>query len=214
MRTSKILIAFISTITAIAPNTVSSSVEGTTLEELRSVRAYKAEAELQYKYVEVLAGRNKSVSVSGLTDVVKHARDASIDVGIDQSLILSIIEQESGFNPFAKRGEAEGLTQVIPKFHKEEVEEHGGKEKLSDVRSSIYVGAKVFKKYLKISKGSTTQALQQYKGNAKDKNNTYASQVLARKSSIDAYLKTQKGLSVVLHVPKTVSHTRSRKLRG
>ena len=47
-----------------------------------------------------------------------RARDAARAVGIDEHIFLSLIDHESGFNPFAESGDgAIGIAQIIPRWH-------------------------------------------------------------------------------------------------
>lgn len=108
---------------------------------------WKAPAELAHKIVEAV-----------------HAQ--SEETGIPASLILAIIAKESSFRPDAKSGYgAQGLMQVVPRWHPEKLEErnHGA---LLDPVQNIEVGTQVLSEYVDKAKGNTRLALKKYSGGA------------------------------------------------
>jgi soluble lytic murein transglycosylase-like protein len=93
--------------------------------------------------------------------------------GVPPTLLLAIVAQESSFNPQARSSYgAQGLMQVVPRFHPEKVQGIAHPEGLNHPESNIEVGALVLKDYWKRS-GNLSAALARYSGGA----NQYAQKV-------------------------------------
>ncbi len=110
---------------------------------------------------------------------------------IDPILFLSLIEVESSFNQYAKSHVgAIGLSQVIPIYHKEKVEDiRKYNLDLWSIKGNIKVGVRVLSEYLKVSKGNVVEALQRYNGSLNDQTIKYSNKVLSatkkyRKNSV------------------------------
>src|SRR3970282_1554375 len=75
---------------------------------------------------------------------VRSAYVSGSELAVDPLLILAIMAIESGFNPVAQSSMgAVGLMQVIPRFHSEKLEDHGGQQTLLDPEINIRVGTQV-----------------------------------------------------------------------
>jgi soluble lytic murein transglycosylase-like protein len=104
-------------------------------------------------------------------------------VGVDPLLLVAVMAIESRFNPFAESPMgAQGLMQVIPKFHPDKVDVKSDKSAMFDPETNIRVGALVLKEYIR-STGSVERALQQY-GGVGDPSAPYASKVMAVKAML------------------------------
>ena len=84
----------------------------------------------------------------------KYAKDISAKYGLRPDLVLSIIEQESDFNPNCKTGVCVGLMQINPKYHSDRAVQLGVKN-LYDPYGNILVGVdyivELYNKYKDIS---------------------------------------------------------------
>lgn len=136
---------------------------------------------------EMLAKRYR-VAQEAVSGFVAVAYRAGKDTAVDPLLILAIIAVESRFNPVAESAfGARGLMQIIPKFHREKLVEHGGIEALLDPEVNIQVGAQVLREYLRRF-GGTEPALQAYAGAFEEPTGQYAKQVLSERSRMELAL--------------------------
>ncbi len=111
--------------------------------------------------------------------VVDTAFRAAKAVGLDPLVVLAVISIESGFNPLAESvAGAKGLMQIIPRFHRDKLAEHGGEHAVLDPESNIRVGARILQEYVQRA-GSLLGGLQFYNGAARDSTARYAHKVLA-----------------------------------
>lgn len=103
---------------------------------------------------------------------------------LDPSLLLALIQTESGFNNHAVSSSgARGLTQVLPKWHPEKLaalKMEGNRAGLSSVEGNIRVGAQILRQYLDQSNGHLVEALQRYNGSLDDPRRAYSRRVLSR----------------------------------
>lgn len=113
---------------------------------------------------------------------VRSAYDAGSELAVDPLLILAIMAIESSFNPVAQSSMgAVGLMQVIPRFHPEKLEDHGGHQALLDPAINIRVGTQVLHEYMR-RYGDMQPALQKYAGAFDEPNARYTNKVLAEKA--------------------------------
>lgn len=138
----------------------------------------------QRAVTEMLAKRYR-VAQEAVGGFVAAAYRIGKDTSVDPLLILAVICIESRFNPVAESTfGAKGLMQIIPKFHKEKLAEHGGDEALLDPEVNILVGAQVLREYIRRF-GGTENALQAYAGAFEEPTSMYAKQVLSERSRIE-----------------------------
>ena len=125
------------------------------------------------------------VAVDAIRGIV-HATYATARVtGVDAHLILAVMAIESRFNPFAESAMgAQGLMQVIPKYHLDKFEEHGGRKAALDPLANIQVGALILKDYVRRF-GSLEAGLRAYSGATGD-DSGYASKVLGERDRLKA----------------------------
>lgn len=132
-------------------------------------------------------------------------RAAAARHALDPALVCAVVEQESGWNPWAMRyepaffakyvaplftnnkitaseayarGFSWGLMQVMGQVAREFGFDASFLSSLCDPENALAVGCKVLRKKLDAARNDTTQALLAWNGGA---NPTYAAQVLARK---------------------------------
>lgn len=118
---------------------------------------------------------NKSIS----EDIVYAAYIEAYKKQFSPLLLLSLIENESSFNPKAtSHVGARGLTQIMPEIHSDKIEKYNAD--LTRVHDNIKVGATVLKEYLDKYNGNMVLALQQYNGSLKDKSLKYSNNIFAQ----------------------------------
>jgi soluble lytic murein transglycosylase-like protein len=104
-------------------------------------------------------------------------------VGLDPLLIVAVIAVESRFNPIAESDAgAQGLMQVIPGYHKEQMEAAGVDSAL-DPHDNIRLGAQILKEYIRRG-GTEVAGLQIYNGATADASNAYAVKVLGERQRL------------------------------
>jgi len=123
------------------------------------------------------------VSGDATRSVVATAYREGSRIGLDPLLIIAVIAVESRFNPIAESEMgAQGLMQVIPRFHRERLEP-GTAEAVLDPHANIRLGARILKDYIK-SGGTEVAGLQRYNGATGDESNAYAAKVLGEKQRL------------------------------
>jgi soluble lytic murein transglycosylase-like protein len=116
--------------------------------------------------------------------IVQTAYRAASRMHLDPLLVLAVIAVESRFNPIAESGMgARGLMQIIPKYHLEKLEEHGGEEAVLDPESNILVGTRILREYVRRT-GSLEAGLQFYNGAAWDETLRYTQKVLGERERL------------------------------
>jgi len=141
--------------------------EGVLSSEMRRVRDYVA--------------RRYKVPTTMLEPVLAAAEHHGRTSGIDPLLIVAMVAIESSFNPVAVSSMgAQGLMQVIPRFHMDKIGDVDRKNPLFDPQLNVRVGTQVLAEGLRRF-GSLQAALQYYGGALSDPNASYANKVLAMK---------------------------------
>ena len=141
--------------------------------------------EREQKAVTEMLSKRYRVAQEAVGGFVAAAYRVGKETSVDPLLILAVICIESRFNPVAESTfGAKGLMQIIPKFHKEKLVEHGGDEALLDPEVNILVGAQVLREYIRRF-GGTENALQAYAGAFEEPTSMYARQVLSERSRLE-----------------------------
>lgn len=123
--------------------------------------------------------RRYKVSTVALEPVLLAAEESGRHVGIDPLLIVAVMAIESSFNPFAESTMgAQGLMQVIPRFHMDKIGDERGEDALFDPELNVRVGTLVLQEGLR-RYGSMKSALQYYGGALSDPAASYARKVMA-----------------------------------
>lgn len=141
----------------------------------------------QHQRIANYLSKKYQVSSEATQLIVSAAYMTGHDTGVDPTLILAVMAIESRFNPFAESGMgAQGLMQVIPKYHLDKFEELGGKEQVLNPVSNIKVGALILKDYI-VRFGGVEPALKAYSGAAIAEDDAgYAAKVLGERDRIRA----------------------------
>ncbi len=128
--------------------------------------------------------RRYRVSPEALIPVFEVAQLIGKERRIDPLLIVAVIGIESRFNPFAESAMgAQGLMQIIPRFHMDKVPEGAGDNPLLDPEINIRVGVHVLEEAIH-RRGGLVAGLQSYAGSS-DSEGSYASKVLAEKERLE-----------------------------
>jgi soluble lytic murein transglycosylase-like protein len=167
-----------------------SSAFGTIRHEGISLYAPAADSENpQYRALAVYLSRRYKVAVDATEQLVGAAHEAGDRLGMDPLLILAVVAVESRFNPIAESVMgAKGLMQVIPKFHQDKLEEHGGEDSVFDPMTNILVGTRILKDAMRRG-GGLMPGLQLYAGAWGDDGQQYAQKVVAEKERMQQTLK-------------------------
>ncbi len=133
--------------------------------------------------------RRYMVAAQATSRWVGAAYDAAEEVGLDPLLVLAVISVESRFNPVAESAMgAKGLMQIIPRFHRDKLEDLGGEEAVLDPETNIRVGARILQEYV-YRTGTLEAGLQSYNGATSDESAQYAQRILAERSRLDEVLR-------------------------
>ena len=136
------------------------------------------------------------VSPQALQPIFLAAQQAAND--IDPLLIIAIIGIESGFNPMAQSVMgAQGLMQVIPRFHRDKLPPDAAAGGLLDPVSNVRVGTQVLKEAIR-RQGGLIEGLQHYAGASDDLDRGYASRVIAEKQRLELAARNRRGQAPVL----------------
>ena len=128
--------------------------------------------------------RRYRVSTQALLPVFEAAQLAGRERNIDPMLLIAIISVESSFNPYSQSVVgAQGLMQVIPRFHQDKIPEWAGSQPFLDPVSNVYIGTHVLQEAIR-RQGGLMSGLQQYAGALDDEAFGYANKVLAEKSKL------------------------------
>lgn len=131
--------------------------------------------------------RKYRVAATAIEPVIAAAHMVGARVGLDPLLIVAVIAVESSFNPFAESPMgAQGLMQVIPRYHQEKLVAAGqaGERALLDPITNIQVGATVLKESIQRG-GGLLAGLQYYAGASADAETQYANRVMAEKERLE-----------------------------
>jgi soluble lytic murein transglycosylase-like protein len=130
--------------------------------------------------------RRYRVSQTALLGPLARAEQSAEELGLDPLLIVAVMAIESSFNPLAESTVgAQGLMQVIPRFHQDKIGPDATPESLFDPVTNVRVGALVIQEGLR-RYGSLQSALQYYGGALRDENARYAKKVLSMQARLAA----------------------------
>ncbi len=128
--------------------------------------------------------RKYRVSGVALEPVLAVAEESAKGAGLDPLLIVAMMAIESSFNPMAEsHAGAQGLMQVIPKWHMDKIGENAPDDILFDPLVNVQVGTKVLVEGLQ-RYGTLQAALQYYGGARNDPEARYTKRVMAMKRQI------------------------------
>ncbi len=125
------------------------------------------------------------VSNAALQPIFATAEVAGRELRLDPLLIIAVIGVESGFNPLSQSVVgAQGLMQVMPRFHLDKLPSDAGALPFFDPLTNVQVGAKVLKESIH-RYGGVEGGLQQFGGAINDPDRRYSSKVLAERQRLE-----------------------------
>ena len=128
--------------------------------------------------------RRFRVSNQALLPIFEAAQVAGQERRIDPMLVIAIISVESSFNPYSQSVVgAQGLMQVMPRFHQDKIPEWAGEKPFLDPISNVHIGTHVLQEAIR-RQGSLMMGLQQYAGALGDEDMGYANKVIAEKNRL------------------------------
>ena len=117
-------------------------------------------------------------------DYEAYVKQSSISHNLDPYLVCAVIKSESNWDPEAESNQgAQGLMQVIPRFHQDKVPDGAGEKALLDPVINIKVGTHVLEEAIR-RRGGLIPGLQHYAGSS-DPTGAYANKVLAEKHRLE-----------------------------
>ena len=151
---------------------------------ISNTAAAVAEEDPEQRALTEFIAKRYRVAEHAITGIVSSAYRAGAEHRVDPLLILAVVAVESRFNPVAESVfGAKGLMQVLPKYHREKLSEHGGETALLKPEVNIQVGTQILREYLRRS-GETEGALQMYLGGADESASLYTGKVLAERARL------------------------------
>lgn len=125
------------------------------------------------------------VSPAALQPVFEAAQNAARQRKLDPLLIVAVISIESGFNPYAQSSMgAQGLMQIIPRYHLDKLAKIGDKASFLDPATNIELGAQILHEAIR-RQGNLMLGLQYYAGASDDSDQAYANKVISEKQRLE-----------------------------
>jgi soluble lytic murein transglycosylase-like protein len=129
--------------------------------------------------------RRYRVAQPAIEDIVRTAEKSSRAVGFDPLLVLAMIGIESRFNPYSESAfGAQGLMQIIGRFHTDKFAPTPDGQALLDPETNIRVGVQILHEYQRRT-GSLELALKRYGGESEESGFGYAARVQAERSRLE-----------------------------
>lgn len=120
-----------------------------------------------------------------LLPIFETAQAAARERQLDPLLIIAVIAIESRFNPFSQSPVgAQGLMQIIPRFHQDKVLKTAGDRSFLDPVTNVQLGAQILQEAIR-RQGGVIGGLQYYAGAVDDEEQGYANKVLAEKLRLE-----------------------------
>jgi len=129
--------------------------------------------------------RRYKVAPEPISALVQEAWAIGQRAGLDPTLILAIMAIESSFNPFAQSPVgAQGLMQVMPRFHADKLPDDAGELPFFDPVTNVQVGSRVLRESISRN-GGLVPGLQQFGGAINDPDRRYSGKVLAERERLE-----------------------------
>lgn len=125
------------------------------------------------------------VSAEALLPVFEAAQSIGPKRQLDPLLLIAVISVESRFNPFSQSPMgAQGLMQIIPRYHQDKVPNAGAERPFLDPVTNVKIGAQILQESIR-RRGGLMAGLQYYGGALDDDEQAYANKVLAEKLRLE-----------------------------
>ncbi len=146
-------------------------------------------SKIKKKMVSKWLSKKYRVAETAVVKIVEISHQAAKKYELDPNLILAIIAIESSFNPFAESGAgAQGLMQIMPKYHQEKLQKFDEINPALSYEINIMVGAQILKEYLD-AHSSLNTALLRYVGVGASGKSSYPQKVFRMRSRISSITK-------------------------
>lgn len=133
------------------------------------------------------------VSADALQPVFEAAQSAGRERQLDPLLLIAVISIESRFNPFSQSPMgAQGLMQIIPRYHQDKVQTVAVERPFLDPVSNVKIGAQILHEAIR-RQGGLMEGLQYYAGAIDDDEQVYANKVLAEKLRLEQASRRREG---------------------
>lgn len=135
------------------------------------------------------------VSPDALLPVFEAAQAAGREWRIDPLLIIAVISIESSFNPISQSSMgAQGLMQIIPRYHQDKLPKDAGSQAFFDPVTNVAMGARILQEAIR-RQGGLIEGLQYYAGATDDAEQTYANKVIAERNRLEQALRRKDGVN-------------------
>lgn len=125
------------------------------------------------------------VAPTALQPVFEAAQKAARERNLDPLLIVAVISIESGFNPYAQSNMgAQGLMQIIPRYHQDKLAKVGDKASFLDPVTNVELGAQILHEAIR-RQGDLKLGLQYYGGASDDPEQAYANKVISEMQRLE-----------------------------
>lgn len=153
-----------------------------------SAAAARVELNRRMQTVADAIAKRYRIAQTASDDIVRIAERSATAAGVDPMLVLAMIAIESGFNPYAESTfGAQGLMQIITKFHTDKFEQTPDGSALLDPETNIRVGVQILREYRQRT-GNLVGALKLYGGESDSSGVGYAGKVLAEQERLEQSL--------------------------
>lgn len=167
------------------PGNLSGGQAEETATTIASAAANDAGLDHSMQTVADFLARRYRVAQPAIEDIVRTAEKSSRAVGFDPLLVLAMIGIESRFNPYSESAfGAQGLMQVIGRFHTDKFAPTPDGQALLDPETNIRVGVQILHEYQRRT-GSLDLALKRYGGESEESGFGYAARVQAERSRLE-----------------------------
>lgn len=131
------------------------------------------------------AAKRYRVSQEALEPVFLVVQKTAKELALDPLLIVAVIAVESRFNPLSQsESGAQGLMQLIPRYHREKLPAGAGKLPFFDPAINVRLGSMVLKDFIRRG-GGVVAGLQLFAGETSDTGQAYSARVLAEKDRLE-----------------------------
>lgn len=135
------------------------------------------------------------VSPEALLPVFEAAQNAGREWRVDPLLIVAVISIESRFNPFSHSSMgAQGLMQIIPRYHQDKLPRDAGNMALYDPVTNVQVGTRILQEFIQ-RQGGLMEGLQYYAGATDDLEQAYANKVMAERNRLEQASRRRDGVN-------------------
>lgn len=125
------------------------------------------------------------VSPEALKPVFEAVQSVARERDLDPLLLIAVISIESRFNPYSQSPMgAQGLMQIIPRFHQDKVPPAAGEQPFLDPLTNVRIGAQILQEAIQ-RQGGLIDGLQYYAGAADDEDKIYASKIMAERLRLE-----------------------------